>query len=299
MRRQPIEDSRVEAKSEWPEARRAARQIAAHANEARGEPILWLIGLDEKSGSVSGADNKELADWWAKVCSSFDDLYPTLQSINVPAGNNIVVALLMETNRFPYVIKHPDGGQIQYEVPWREARSTRTARRRDLIRLLEPQINVPLAEVLDASARITQDSGGFHWDMRVTLYVSPAAVGQQIVLPFHRARIEFWNDSLEASDWRISMSPLTRFHAEPGNFKTVVDSHTVLGSGSEVIVHGPGVVIVEATRGGATAGLRPNAPAKIRFSFPFVHGVAPLVIEHTIPPAPVEGGAVAMWRYSP
>jgi hypothetical protein len=46
---QPNEDRRVELKAEWIEPpEKAARQIAGHANAARGSNILWIIGLDEK-----------------------------------------------------------------------------------------------------------------------------------------------------------------------------------------------------------------------------------------------------------
>jgi hypothetical protein len=48
--RQPNEDSRVELKREWPaQPNRAARQIAGHVNAARGEPVLWLIGLNRST----------------------------------------------------------------------------------------------------------------------------------------------------------------------------------------------------------------------------------------------------------
>jgi hypothetical protein len=46
------EDSRVELKREWIAPDRAARRLAAHANSALGEPILWLIGVDQKSGEL-------------------------------------------------------------------------------------------------------------------------------------------------------------------------------------------------------------------------------------------------------
>jgi hypothetical protein len=72
---QPIEDSRVELKSEWIEAVKAARRIAGHANAARGEPILWLIGVDEEKGVV-GAKQEELANWYSAVQNQFDELAP-------------------------------------------------------------------------------------------------------------------------------------------------------------------------------------------------------------------------------
>jgi hypothetical protein len=67
VRNQPVEDSRVELKAEWPrDPSRAARRLAGHANAARQEPILWLIGVDEGARSVPGADYANLAFWWLK-----------------------------------------------------------------------------------------------------------------------------------------------------------------------------------------------------------------------------------------
>ena len=49
-RGQPNEDFLVELKRDWIDEAKAARRIAGHANAARGENILWLIGFDEKEG---------------------------------------------------------------------------------------------------------------------------------------------------------------------------------------------------------------------------------------------------------
>jgi len=82
---QPVEDARVELKSKWPDnAHGAARRIAGHANAAHGEPILWLIGIDEKNRQVVGADYVELASWWSQVQSLFAEL-PIWRRIN-PSG---------------------------------------------------------------------------------------------------------------------------------------------------------------------------------------------------------------------
>jgi len=54
-KRMPAEDSTVEVKSEWPDPTKTARRLAGHANASRGEPILWLIGVDEKQGLITGS----------------------------------------------------------------------------------------------------------------------------------------------------------------------------------------------------------------------------------------------------
>ncbi len=96
-----IEDFRVECKGTWPSAAKAARQIAGHANAARGEPILWIIGLDEDNNRVTGASEVELADWWAQVTAAHDEgITPGLTSLIVPVNpEQSVVALYMTSRR--------------------------------------------------------------------------------------------------------------------------------------------------------------------------------------------------------
>ena len=75
---QPIEDSRIELKSIWPtDFSKAARRIAGHANAARGEPVLWLIGVDENTG-VHGANHEEFTDWYSRIKSQFDETFAPL-----------------------------------------------------------------------------------------------------------------------------------------------------------------------------------------------------------------------------
>jgi hypothetical protein len=84
QRGEPIEDFGTEAKAEWPDATRAPRQIAGHANAASPDEIVWVIGVDEKGRSVPGAKTIEFADWWAQISSAFDGLPPAVQHLAVP-----------------------------------------------------------------------------------------------------------------------------------------------------------------------------------------------------------------------
>nr|MDQ3373215.1 hypothetical protein [Acidobacteriota bacterium] len=66
--KQPVEDTRVELKAKYPDdVKKAARRIAGHANAARGEHILWLIGVDEGAGTIPGASLTDLASWYSGV----------------------------------------------------------------------------------------------------------------------------------------------------------------------------------------------------------------------------------------
>ena len=75
---QPAEDSHVECKASWPDVNNIARQLAGHANAAKGEPVLWLIGVDEKGGTIPGAEHKELNNWYPQLVKEFDGVAPFL-----------------------------------------------------------------------------------------------------------------------------------------------------------------------------------------------------------------------------
>jgi hypothetical protein len=192
---QPIEDDMVELKTEWPSDHfKAARRIAAHANSARGEPIMWLIGIDEKTGVV-GADFEELSIWYAKVKSKFDQgLAPNLISLAVPYNGLTVVALVFETERAPFVIRIPaTWGPVTNEVPWREANSTRSARRSDLIKILFPIQKQPSIEILDGSLELQKSisgmgQGAYQWNLNMMLYFITYS-SETMVFPFHRCEV--------------------------------------------------------------------------------------------------------------
>ena len=116
---QPNEDFRVELKTEWIDPLKAARLIAGQANAAHGEPVLWLIGVNQELGVV-GARHKELASWYEKVKAQFDGMAPPMLDLNIPVSDQTVVALLFETDRAPFVIKNPLYGKrkggVEFEI---------------------------------------------------------------------------------------------------------------------------------------------------------------------------------------
>jgi hypothetical protein len=133
---QPHEDQLVELKRDWPDPADAARQLAAIANAALGEPVVWIVGLHRTDGIVGAAD-QELANWWPAVVRRFDEgvapeLAPNFNvpvSIQEPDGSEwtvTVVALQFETDRAPYVVTCSTG-QVHREVPWRSATGIRRA----------------------------------------------------------------------------------------------------------------------------------------------------------------------------
>jgi hypothetical protein len=245
---QPNEDLLVELKTEWPtEYNKAARRIAGHANSARGENILWLIGIDEKQKEIKGADTSiDLANWYPAIESQFSELAPRLIPLNIPVDGVTVVALLFETDRSPFAIKNsafntPGGGSVELEVPWREGTRVRSARRSDLIRLLAPLELLPEISFLGdvkLTARLKgKDSVGnpYSEELRLAaeMYIVPRD-GNRIVIPFHQCSVEFEILGIPTLKARRIMME---------TFKSL----TIKAAMYELIVDGPGQFSLTAT----------------------------------------------------
>ncbi len=247
---QPIEDSKVELKREWILPEDAARGMAGHANAARGESILWLIGIDQKQGTVIGANYEELSNWWNKVKSYFDELSPTLTDLNVPYKGKTIVALLLDTKRAPFVVVNPKFGQVNghsiaKEVPWREGTSIRSANRSDLIRLLSPIQSKPEIEILDGQVFVQEYNQGRPeqksiWHFRITIYIT-LHNDTQVIIPFHKCEASFEiQDKAEIyplNTNRILLksisSPLIK--SQPGEFDH--DPLNVENTNNEIIIY--------------------------------------------------------------
>lgn len=183
-RGQGVEDDRVELKRRFkPAALDNARRIAGHANQARGDAILWIVGIDEDGTRHALPD--DLADpavWWPPIERCFHEEPPPM-TIAHPGG---LLGIGFDTTRLPFVIQHP--GELR-EVPWREGTATRSATRFDLLRLLVPQVRIPTYTVLGGFVRIERPEPKpdadpeFHWTVRVELY---ADVIDAVTVPDHR-----------------------------------------------------------------------------------------------------------------
>lgn len=260
QRKQPVEDSRVEIKADWPNADKCARVLAGHANAARGESVLWIFGLDEDRGAV-GASDEELSNWHKKVIAQFDQAPPTLvNNVVVDFNGCSLVGLLFETENGPYVVKNPSfgkaqGGSIEREVPWREGNSTRSARHSDLIRILVPALRFPTMEVLSGflslapQKRFLSDSSEetYHWYASILVYVVPKSP-DRIVIPFHKCRGTFRINEDHACSYiafqHVELGPYEPFSAHSSEKSR---SLTIEKSATEVIITGPGVLKIEGS----------------------------------------------------
>jgi hypothetical protein len=248
----PVEDARVELKAQWPAPDwKTARQIGGHANSCQGESILWIIGLDERASRVTGAVLVELANWWPQVEKHFADLAPDLElNLSVPTADGVVVALLFSALRLPFVVKVPDGGPVDREVPWREGARTLSAKREHLLRLLVPLTLTPRIDLLQArlTLREPSDKPRASWSLELRAYITPADAspvyfplhdlaasirfGSAVELPLSRALRVSGNHNLDA----ISVSPTVATIRQPGLLEVTVtgdSDQNLVGHGLE------------------------------------------------------------------
>ena len=296
-RGQRIEDMRVEAKSAWIEAAKAARRLAGHANAAGGEPILWVIGLDENRGVVT-LDCTDLASWWEGVRSQFCDMSPALKDVIVPVHEQVVVALLFDTDRAPFVTKNPsigkpNGGPVETEVPWREGTQVRSARREDLLRILLPQRLAPLCEPRVCEVRGHFDSWVgcpvFRYTIHAELYLVPRGTPDPpLVLPNHKASLTLLSSSREQAVVVVSPTLSAKGRLK-GGFRgpgvvEVIESATVAVGPTEVVAAGPGMIVVDGNAfERATENYVPPEPLTLSITLEAAEGGRPLNLHVDLP----------------
>jgi len=190
-----VEDDRVECKRALPDdPTKAARRVAGHANQAREDRILWIIGVDEKADQpVVGRAQSEpdAAAWWTQVEAKFDEVAPSPTWVNVPAGDSrSVLGLGFDTSRRPYVLRLATDNPTR-EVPWREGTRVRSANRFDLLKLLVPIRGRPSLSLLGGFLQVSESRADhkegppdeLHWYGRIDLYIDSSAL---LILPDHR-----------------------------------------------------------------------------------------------------------------
>jgi len=218
----------------------------------------------------------------------------------VPTGSAAVVALLFETTRAPYVVKNPDGGTVQLEVPWRDGTSVRSARRSDLIRMLVPLQQVPEVEIRQGrlSTYVQQQPNTksvLSWTLWLELYLVPLSQAR-IVLPFHRCRgAVSVSGFLPETNVEVTLAPGAehRLGSDP------IPSLTIGGGNTELLVEGPGSAYLRASFRTDVTDAQATEGALVRVTLQPVHASVPAVVEAKLPLVSDAKAASPQWIYKP
>lgn len=252
----PCESSQVEFKSCWTDEkslRKAARQLAGFANAARRLPVIWIIGVEEVSGNVTGADATETANWWPKVMSHFDSVAPSMQH-NAPfeIDGHTVVALSFDTARPPYIVKTAENQQAEREIPWREGNITRTAFRHEILSLLIEQASLPRFELLDSelmSGPLQNDQNRHVLAFSIVIYAE--RIERRLHAPHHRRTVI-------ASFPKSDLPPVEFGRCQAIDLRQTSPNISV--EGSQIAFDGPGIFKLD---GSAPAPFTSTLPREI------------------------------------
>lgn len=265
----PVEDSRVELKRTWIDPRDAARRLAGQANAVRSDVVLWLIGVDERAGTVGGAQPQEVANWLPAVKKYFDTIAPELVNhVNLDVAGAVVVALLFDTRGTPYVVKTL-GGEVTHEVPWREGTHISSATRAQLLRLLSraqlPQVEVGSA-TLSASGSDIETGFRLNWSLMVDVHLIPAN-DQPLIIRQGDCRVEV---SFAAATFVLQL-PNIALMPEEG-------TATVQRSVSQLVITGPAALKLIGMRNDVQTSDRPAGLARVRAILPVWQAESPLTV---------------------
>lgn len=146
-----IENDLIECKRTWPTDNKA-RQLAGSLNRAAGDPVIYVVGIDEKDGSIHDTSHTEILDWWNQIVGQFDQIPPEMiRHIDVPINaTESVVGIAFSSDRAPYLVK-TGSARPSLEIPMREGTGTRTARRDEVMRILAPALRVPAVTMLEST----------------------------------------------------------------------------------------------------------------------------------------------------
>lgn len=244
-----------------------------------------MVGVDEKSQTVVGADTNELSSWYQKIESKFNEgIAPVLISnLNILVENKTVVALLFETDRAPFVINNPNGGSFTHGVPLRVGTRTKCASHSDLIRLLSPIQRLPEVEVLGCelvvepskpfSSRTLKVTYCAPWQLNLflDLYIAPNN-SDRIVFPWHRCKC--WIElpgTIPSLELKVS-------HFETPSWSTSSISPSMKVSNTEVIVTDPGGLMLFATKSVFEKYPNSTENIEVKFSLSLIGSDTPVLI---------------------
>lgn len=287
------EEQYVELKREWPtDFAKVARRIAGHANSALGEPVLWLIGVDERHKTVATPPSEDPAKWYAQVRAQFADAWaPDLTIHNIPHADATISALLFTTEGAPYIVKAP---QDRLEVPWRDSTAVRSARRAELFWLLSDAIRLPDMEVLYAEVHCSANKKvAQRVKAQCAIYATPRS-SKPIFFPYHKMSMTL---SWPGASYELALRDVWADEdTRAGTPRRSLQHKQIECDGVQLTIGGPGFAEVHASGETAQAVNTDVSPLelRVRLSPAGSDTAVTLTARVTLEKDDVTGGT---WRY--
>jgi hypothetical protein len=271
LRRSVLQESdRVEFKSQLTnDLFKLARQIAGHANSARGEWVLWILGVDEELGLV-GIPGLEWAKLWPQIESCFDGKPPRPVIVPFEENGKALAAVAFETTLPPYVVNN--SGNDRLEVPWREGTRVRSAKHSDLLLLLSQTSSIPEVEVVQIGPLTRTDEvaeADAMYSLSAQLYFIPKSLNR-VAIPIHRAKLSLLiNDTepwIEAYNTPSKETTISFFPIQFIVLRETVGTPAIC-DGYQIILDGPAMIRFNTAISVPKMGHPDIRSATIRLSF--------------------------------
>lgn len=184
-----LEDSQFEAKARVDVSNdqfvdRLSERLGGHANAAGGQPIVWILGLDEDAHAITRDISIDQADLVQRLQRRFDEG----EAPRAVEGHwftfeqrGAVLAIQFDTSHPPYIVRRRNGGNWTYVVPWREGTRVRAARRSELQRVLLRAVQTPSVRPLSISLKIGKND---YTDLKGRLLFNLPAESYPVFLPY-------------------------------------------------------------------------------------------------------------------
>ena len=124
-----------------------------------GRGFIWIIGVNERLKTIAPQEDIEVQNWWGAVRKRFAEIAPDLTVLVVPVDlNQTVTALRFDTSRAPYLVTASGSAGVDREIPWREGNSTRSAHRREVLRIIVDEAGAPTLEAVSAYVEFSKSN---------------------------------------------------------------------------------------------------------------------------------------------
>jgi hypothetical protein len=207
----------------------------------------------------------------------------------VDAGGHTVLGIGFKTDRAPYVVKNEargkqGGGAVEFEVPWREMTRIRTARRSELLLMLDQATQAPTVEALSGCAKLTGPTHAELSYLRVDLYFYLVPhPDRSVVLPIHKCGCIAWRDDREQHTELLveSIRPRTieKLDATGARYSEAVNSRILL-TPDDVSLSAPCVLKARCRASiGVGQPLRDANPLRVALELNAVGSASPTYVE--------------------
>lgn len=81
--------------------------VGGKPKRATGDPVIYIIGIDDKTGDVHDVSNTDVLDWWNQIVAKFEHTPPEMiRHMETPTDGGAALSSLGTTNLLAPLIRN-------------------------------------------------------------------------------------------------------------------------------------------------------------------------------------------------